>query len=163
VDDQVVLAIEVAIPACPFCGVGKLLQIGDALPRVVEIGELGVRSPFGRRGGDLAFEPAEEVEEIPDLLRGVGGDPAAALRDDLDEPGDLEPAHGLHDRLLAHPELRLHLLDRNPGSDRVAAVEEPLLELVEDHLAQPVTREGGRKRVRHRSAPSCYPSGNPLI
>src|SRR5262249_23148991 len=88
---------------------------------------------------------------IPDLLRGVGGDPAAALRDDLDEPGDLEPAHGLHNRLLAHPELCLHLLDRNPGSDRVAAVEEPLLELVEDHLAQPVTRGGGRKGVRHRA------------
>jgi hypothetical protein len=71
----VVLAIEQAVPARPFLRVVELLEIGDALPRVVELGELGVRSPGGRRGGDLAFEPAEEVEEIPDLLRGVGGDP----------------------------------------------------------------------------------------
>src|SRR6266704_322433 len=119
VDDQVIFAIAEAIIARSLLGVIELLEIGDALPCVVELGELGVGSSCGRGGSDLTFETTEEVEEIPDFLRGVGGDPAAALRDDLDDPGGLEPAHGVHDRLLAHPEFRLYFLDRDPGADRV--------------------------------------------
>src|ERR1700752_996689 len=131
-DGQVVVAIQHAVFARPFLRVVKFLEIGDAPPRVVELDELGVRPPRGRRGGDLTFESPEEVEEILDLLRGVVRDTAATLWDDLDDPDRLEPTHGVHDRLLAHPELSLHLLDLDPRSDRVAAGEKPLLELVEE-------------------------------
>ena len=70
-----VLAIEDAVFVRPLLRVVKLLEIGDALPCVVEFDELGVRSPCGRCGSDLTFESTEEVEEVPDLLRGVVGRP----------------------------------------------------------------------------------------
>jgi hypothetical protein len=153
VQDQVVLAIAQPISARPFAGVIEPVEIGDALPGVVELDQLGVRSSYRRGGSDLTFEAAEEVEEVLNLLRRVGGHPAAALRHDLDDPGGLEPAHGVHDRLLAHPELRLHVLDRDPGADRVAAGQEPRLELVQDQLGQPLTGVGGRRGGWHRSTP----------
>ena len=80
----------------------------------------------------LALEPAEQVEEIEDLLGRVARDAAAALRHDLDDADGLETPHGVHNGLLADPKLGLDLLDRDPGPSRVLAAEQALLELVED-------------------------------
>ena len=65
VDDQMELPIEQAVFARPLFRVVKLVEIGDALPCVVEFDELGVRSSCGRCGSDLSFESTEEVEEVP--------------------------------------------------------------------------------------------------
>jgi hypothetical protein len=79
VEDQVVLAIAQAISARPFLGVIEPLEIRDALPYAVELGELGIRSSYGRGGSDLAFEATEEVEEVPDLREIESGDVSMKL------------------------------------------------------------------------------------
>ena len=68
VDDEVELAVEEAVAAGAGGGVCAVLEVGDALPGGVELGELCVGASKGGGSGDLALEPAEEVEEVEDLL-----------------------------------------------------------------------------------------------
>ena len=109
--------------------------------------ELGVGASKGGSGSDLALETAEQVEEVEDLLRGVARHSAATLRHDLDDADGLEAPHGVHDGLLADPELGLDLLDRDPRPCRVLAAEQALLELVEDDSPQALACAAHRRLV----------------
>jgi hypothetical protein len=105
VDEAVELAVEHPVAVCPGLGVVLVAQPADAGVHVVQVRQVGISAATGCDTGDRTLEGGEQREEVADLLRVVARHSAADLRDDLDQPVGLQPAQGVHDRLLADPQL----------------------------------------------------------